>query len=353
MADDGAGRYLAAMTERRLKLSVLDQSPIRHGATPAQAIQETLELARIAERLGYHRYWLAEHHNSGGLAGTTPEVLMARVAADTRRIRVGSGGVMLPHYSALKVAENFRMLETLYPGRIDLGIGRAPGSDQHTARALQHGPGALGIEEFPNQIADVAGYLRGGLPLEHPFAGITAMPAGPSVPELWLLGSSDQSAAYAAHFGLAFSFAHFITGQSGAAIVEAYRRYFQASEWAAAPRASVGISVVTADTEAEARRLASSRELWLLRLATGHLGPFPTPEQAAAHPYSERERAFIRASAGRSIVGAPEQVKAGLTAMAEDYGVDELVVVTICHDFGARVRSYELLAEAFGLERAA
>ena len=349
MAPATAGPYGDGMIDHALQLSVLDQSPIRSGATPAQAIQETLQLAQIAERLGYHRYWLAEHHNSGGLAGTTPEVLMARVAADTRRIRVGSGGVMLSHYSALKVAENFRMLETLYPGRIDLGIGRAPGSDQHTAHALQHGPGALGIEEFPNQIADVAGYLRGAMPEQHPFADVTAMPSGPTVPELWLLGSSDQSAAYAAHFGFAFSFAHFITGQSGAAIVAAYRRYFQPSEWAPEPRASVGIWVVTADTEAEAKRLASSRELWLLRLATGHLGPFPTPEQAAAHPYTERERAFIRASAGRSIVGAPEQVKAKLSTLAEDYGVDELVVVTICHDFAARVRSYELLAEVFGL----
>jgi luciferase family oxidoreductase group 1 len=339
------------MSDRPFRLSVLDQSPIRSGATPAMAVQETLQLAQHAERLGYHRYWLAEHHNSGGLAGTTPEVLIARVAADTKHIRVGSGGVMLPHYSALKVAENFRMLETLYPGRIDLGIGRAPGSDQRTAQALQHGPGSIGIEEFPNQLADLAGFLKGELPPEHPFAGIAAMPAGPTVPELWLLGSSDQSAAYAAHFGYAFSFAHFITGVSGAAIVAAYRRYFQPSDWAPAPRASVGISVVAADTEAEAKRLASSRELWLLRLATGHLGPFPTPEQAAAHPYTERERAFIRASAGRSIVGAPEQVKAKLEAMATDYGVDELVVVTICHDFTARVRSYELLAESFDLLR--
>ncbi|HYM32152.1 MAG TPA: LLM class flavin-dependent oxidoreductase [Candidatus Cybelea sp.] len=337
------------MPRHSIALSVLDQSPIRSGATPADAVRETIELARIADRLGYRRYWLAEHHSSAGLAGTTPEVLIARVAAETRHMRIGSGGVMLPHYSALKVAENFRMLETLYPGRIDLGIGRAPGSDQRTARALQHGPGALGIEEFPNQLADLAGFLRNDLEAGHPFAGIEAMPTGPTVPEIWMLGSSDQSAAYAAHFGFAFSFAQFIAGVSGAQVVDAYRRYFTPSAWSKEPRASVGISVVTADTEDEARRLAKSRNLWLVRLATGHTGPFPSPEEADAYPYTDRERAFIRASAGRSVVGDVAQVKARLTEMAEEYGVDELVIVTICHDFRARVHSYELLAAAFDL----
>jgi len=332
-----------------LRLSVLDQSPIRAGSTPADAVRETIALAQTAERLGYHRYWLAEHHNSGGLAGTTPEILITRVAAATSRIRVGSGGVMLSHYSALKVAENFRMLETLFPGRIDLGVGRAPGSDQLTARALQHGPGALGIENFPQQLADLGGFLTGSLPPEHPFAQIKAMPVGPSQPELWLLGSSDQSAAYAAHFGFPFSFAHFIAGVSGAGIVRAYREYFRPSVWAAEPRASVGIFALTADTEAEALRIGKSRELWLLRLALGHLGPFPSVEEAESYPYSERERAYIRQNAGRSVIGAPEQVKQRLEAMAAEYGVDELVLVSICHDPAARRRSYELLAEVFDL----
>ena len=336
------------MTER-LRLSVLDQSPIRAGATPADAVRETIELAQAAERLGYHRYWLAEHHNSGGLAGTTPEILITRVAAATSRIRVGSGGVMLSHYSALKVAENFRMLETLFPGRIDLGIGRAPGSDQLTARALQHGPGALGIDQFPQQLADLGGYLTGTLPANHPFAQVKAMPTGPGQPEIWLLGSSDQSAAYAAHFGFQFSFAHFIAGVSGAEILRAYREYFRPSEWGAEPRASVGIFVLTADTEAEAQRLGKSRELWLLRLALGQFGPFPSIAEAESYPYSERERAYIRQNAGRSIIGAPEQVKARMQALAADYGVDELVVVSICHDKLARRRSYELLAEVFEL----
>src|SRR5215831_8128696 len=183
-----------------LRLGVLDQSPVRSGESPTIAIQETLALARATDRLGYHRYWLAEHHSTPALAGPSPEVLIPQVAAVTTSIRVGSGGVMLQHYSALKVAESFRVLETLYPGRIDLGIGRAPGSDQLTARALRHGPGALGLEHFPQQIADLVGYLGDGLPPGHPFASVRAMPAGPTAPEVWLLGSSDESARYAAHF---------------------------------------------------------------------------------------------------------------------------------------------------------
>ena len=175
-------------------LSVLDQSPIRSGGTAADAVAETIELARACERWGYHRYWLAEHHSSRGLAGSTPEILIGQVAARTSRMRVGAGGVMLSHYSALKVAENFRMLETLYPGRIDLGIGRAPGSDPRTARALAHGPGALGVEHFPEQIADLIGYVHGELPQGHPFRGVRAMPEGPTMPEVWLLGSSGESA---------------------------------------------------------------------------------------------------------------------------------------------------------------
>ena len=192
-----------------MRLSILDQSPIKSGSTPAEAVQETLELAQAAEQLGYHRYWVAEHHSSSGLAGASPEVLIGQIAARTSHLRVGSGGVMLSHYSSLKVAECFRMLETLFPGRIDLGIGRAPGSDQLTARALQPG-GGLGLDRFPEQIADLVGYLGDCLPANHPFARVRAMPAGPTAPEVWLLGSSDQSALYAAHFGLGFSFVHFI-----------------------------------------------------------------------------------------------------------------------------------------------
>src|SRR4051812_43244954 len=212
-----------------LKLSVLDQSPVRQGVTPRDALLETVELAKHVDALGYSRYWLAEHHSSPGLAGSAPEIMVARVAGETRHLRVGSGGVMLSHYSALKVAEQFRMLETLYPGRIDLGIGRAPGSDYVTARALAHGPGALGIEEFPRQIQDLLAYLRDQIPDGHAFAGVSAQPRGATMPEPWLLGSSDQSALYAAYFGCAFSFAHFITDRMGPEIMAAYRDNFRPS----------------------------------------------------------------------------------------------------------------------------
>jgi luciferase family oxidoreductase group 1 len=339
------------MSDGHLVLSVLDQSPIRAGGSPAQAIAETVELARAAERWGYHRYWVAEHHSSPGLAGTAPEILVARLAAATTALRVGSGGVMLSHYSPLKVAETFRVLEALYPGRIDLGIGRAPGSDYVTARALAHGPGALGIEHFPSQIADLIGFLRGSMPAEHPFARVQAQPQGPGAPELWLLGSSDQSAAYAAHFGCAFSFAHFISDQGGPAIMAAYREMFQPSPWLAAAQGSVGVFVLCAEREVEARRLAASRDLWRLRLDQGILGPIPPVAEAEAYPYTREDRLRIAFHRRRQVVGAPEQVREQLLALAAAYGVQELVIVSICYDFAARLRSYELLAEVFGLER--
>jgi luciferase family oxidoreductase group 1 len=330
-------------------LSILDQSPIRQGGTAAEAIAETLALAELADRLGYHRYWLAEHHSSEGLAGTAPEILITRIAALTRGLRVGSGGVMLSHYSALKVAESFRVLEALYPGRIDLGIGRAPGSDQRTAVALQHGPGALGLDQFPHQIADLLAFLGDELPADHPFRGIHAQPIGPTMPELWLLGSTDQSAAYAAYFGAAFSFAHFINDQGGPEVMEAYRRYFKPSPRLASPAGSIGVFVLCADTEAEAQRLAASRDLWRLRLDQGLLGAVPPVEEALAYPYSREESLRVAFNRRRQVVGAPEQVRERLLDLARAYGVEELVVVSICYDFAARQRSYELLAEAFEL----
>jgi luciferase family oxidoreductase group 1 len=333
-----------------MRLSILDQSPIKSGSTPAEAVQETLDLAQAAERLGYHRYWVAEHHSSSGLAGASPEVLIGQIAARTSHLRVGSGGVMLSHYSSLKVAECFRMLETLFPGRIDLGIGRAPGSDQLTARALQPG-GGLGLDRFPEQIADLVGYLGDCLPANHPFARVRAMPAGPTAPEVWLLGSSDQSALYAAHFGLGFSFAHFINADGGAEVTRAYRERFRPSATFPEPRASVGVFALCADTEAEARRLAQSRDLFIVRLYTGRMGPYPSVEEAEAYPYNPHEQAIVRSVRGRSVVGTPELVRERLSALAAEYAADELVVVGITHDPKARLRSYELLASAFELER--
>lgn len=333
-----------------LTLSVLDQSPIREGRTAADAIEESLALARHCDALGYRRYWLAEHHNAGGLAGSAPEILIGRIAQVTERMRIGAGGIMLNHYSALKVAESFRMLETLYPGRIDLGIGRAPGSDSRTARALAHGPGALGIEYFPRQIKDVVDFVHDQVEEESPFRGVHAEPRGPGAPEIWLLGSSDQSAAYAAHFGLPFSFGHFINDQGGEAVMQAYMRQYAPSELYPEPRGSVGVFVIVAETEAEAQRLARSRDLWLLRLRLGRPGPVPSPEEAEAYPYTAQEMMIVEYNRHRTIAGDPAGVAARLGAIAEAHGVDELVVVTITHDFEARLRSYALLAEAFGLE---
>lgn len=329
-------------------LSVLDQSPIRAGGSPADAVHETVELARLADRLGYHRYWVAEHHSSEGLAGSVPEILVTRLAGETRRIRVGSGGVMLSHYAPLKVAESFRMLETLFPGRIDLGIGRAPGSDQQTAMALAYARGQIGPELFVRQVQDLLGWLDGKLEDGHPFAAVTAQPAGDTRPDLWLLGSSDQSAQVAAHFGSAFSFAHFIT-EGGEPVVEMYRRRFQPSAHCPAPHANIGVFVICADTDAEAKRLAASRDLWRLRLDRGEIGPIPTPEEALAYDYTEAERARVAHHRRRNIVGDPERVKQEIDALLARYGVDEAVIVTITHDFAARKRSYELLAEVYGL----
>ena len=333
-----------------LTLSVLDQSPVRQGVTPRDALLETIELARHCEALGYRRYWLAEHHATPALAGSAPEIMIARIAAETRHIRVGSGGVMLSHYSSLKVAEQFRMLETLYPGRIDLGIGRAPGSDQLTAAALAHGPGALGIEHFPNQIADLIGYFEHTIPAEHPFSRIHLMPDGETLPEIWILGSSDQSPIFAAYFGRAFSFAHFITDESGPEIMAAYKAQFRPSATLSQPQASIGVFVICAESEERAQYLAASRDLSRLRQRTGILAPFPPPEEALAYPYTEAERRLVDHHRRRQIVGTPDMVKPRLEALAASYGVDEVVVLTITHDYAARKRSYALLAEAFGLQ---
>ena len=331
-------------------LSVLDQSPIKSGGTAVEAICETLELARIADHLGYHRYWLAEHHSTRGLAGSTPEVLIGQIAAHTEGIRVGSGGVMLSHYSPLKVAENFRMLEILFPGRIDLGIGRAPGSDQRTARVLGQDHSAHDVDLFPEKVADLLGFLHDSFEAGHPMAGIHAMPDGPGAPELWLLGSSDHSAALAAHFGTAFAFAHFINSQHFAEIVNAYVKRFRPSPRLAAPRASLAVFVVCAETEDEASRLARSRDLFVLWLRTGRSGPYPSVEEAEDYAYTERELAIVHHNRERVIVGSSEQVRDRLLELGGQCGVDEFVILTITHDFKARVRSYELLAQAFGLK---
>ena len=332
-----------------MKLSILDQSPVRDGGTPAQAIAETLELARLADTLGYERYWLSEHHSSGGLASATPEILIAEIAMRTSRIRVGSGGVMLSHYSPLKVAETFRMLETLHPGRIDLGVGRAPGSDTRTAAALAHGPGRLGIEHYPDQLLDLSGFLADELPPMHPLHGIHAIPQGPTVPELWLLGSSDASAQYAAELGWSFCYAHFINPYGGVVYTNAYRQRFRPSPFLDAPRASVALSAVVADTFEAAEELAYSRWIWRIAANGGRRGGVLSPEQARSIELTAPEKDALDHARSTSLYGPPDFVKSRIEAIATDYGVDEAMVVTITFDFEARKRSYELLAAAFDL----
>jgi luciferase family oxidoreductase group 1 len=325
-----------------LRLSVLDQSPVPEGSTGADALRNTLDLALLSEELGYHRYWVAEHHGGPMLASASPEVLIAEIAARTSRIRIGSGGVMLPHYSPLKVAETFSVLSGLHPGRIDLGIGRAPGTDPMTMFALQRDRRQASPDDFPQQLAELLGYLNDDLPAEHPFRRLASLlPGRPELPEVWLLGSSPQSAVWAAELGLPYSFADFIN-PGGAEIAALYR------ERCESPRVSVGVWVVCADTEEEAQRLAASGRMTFTLLRQGRLIPVPPPDKALR--FLEKEGRSGPGSGRRGVVGDPAAVRAGLERIAADYGADELIVVTITHDHGARRRSYELIAEAFGLK---
>jgi len=331
-------------------LSVLDQSTASKGLPEDQAIRETLALARLCDDLGYRRYWVSEHHNSSSIVGTAPEVLMAAIAATTRRIRVGSAGVMLPHYSALKVAEQFRVLEAIAPGRIDLGVGRAPGSDRLTAFALNPDAGGA-AERFPQQVTDLRAWLGGTpLPADHPFRTVGAHPQGPSTPELWILGSSDYGAQLAAYFGLPYAFAYFFS--EGRGVEEALRLYrdnYRPSARHPRPQATVCIWALAADTEVEARRLATTREFWRTGFEKGLRLPLVAPDEAAAYPYDADERARIAAMRERAFVGTAEGVVTRLAAEAHRLQLDEIVVVTWTYDAAARRRSYELIAQAAGI----
>jgi len=331
-----------------LRIGILDQSPVISGHSPAQAIAETIALAQLADELGYHRYWLAEHHAITALADPCPEILACRVAAATSRIRVGTGGVLLPYYSPLKVAEVFRMLEALFPGRIDLGIGRAPGGDQRTAQAMACGAYS-GADRFAEQVVDLVGFLDRTLPPEHPFAGVKAQPQGSGSPQIWLLGSSDYSGALAAQLGLRFAFAHFITAQGGDAVMHDYREHYRASDREPQPVPLLCVFVICARTSAEAERLAASVDLRRLHMASGVDAPVPTLEEALAHRYTERERAHVQSQRARLVHGDPDEVRGKLLALQQHYRADELAVITITGDYESRRTSYRLLAEALQL----
>lgn len=322
-----------------MRLSVLDQSPVPAGRSPADALRNSIDLARRCESFGYHRYWVAEHHNTGGLAGSAPEILIAHIAEATDRIRVGSGGVMMPHYAPYKVAESFRVLASLHPDRIDLGVGRAPGSDQVTMVALAADHQPISVEKYPAMIAELDGFLHDDLPDGNPFKGrVTATPVPEHAPRLWLLASSPDSAAYAAHFGLPLAFADFISQSDGAAIADRYRANYRPSKRNPEPEILVAASVICADTHDEAETLAAGVKLWRQR---GLQGPIPSPEQVRdALPGA----LTVQPSRKPMIQGDPAAVAADVQAMADRYGADEFMAVTITWDHAARVRSYELLA---------
>jgi luciferase family oxidoreductase group 1 len=331
-------------------LSVLDQSPIAEGSTGAEALHNTIDLAQLTDRLGFHRYWVAEHHGGPMLAGPSPEVLIGPIASATEGIRVGSGGVMLPHYSPLKVAESFTILAGLYPGRIDLGLGRAAGTDPLTTFALQRDRRQAAPDDFPEQLAELLAYFEDNLPEDHPFRHLAAtLPGRPELPQPWLLGSSPQSAIWAGELGLRYAFADFINPQ-GAEIAALYRERFAAVRDLQAPRTAVAVWALCAPTDEEAQRLASSSRMSMTLLRRGQLIAVPPPDKAMAFLAREGLQPGDAPRGRRAIVGSPEKVRAGVEAVAQEYGADEVIVVTITYDHGARRRSYELLAEAMGLE---
>jgi luciferase family oxidoreductase group 1 len=342
---EGLARAVSTLNHVHLRLSVLDQSPISEGSTGAQALRNTLDLARLADRLGYHRYWVAEHHGGPMLAGPSPEALIGPIAAATERLRVGSGGVMLPHYSPLKVAETFSLLAGLFPGRIDLALGRAPGTDGRTMLALQRDRRQAAPDDFDQQLAELLGYLDDNLPPDHPFARLAkVLPGRPETPEPWLLGSSPQSAIWAGQLGLPYAFADFIN-PDGAAIAELYRRRFVPSPTLEAPRLAVGVWAIAAGSDEEAERLAASSRMAMTLLRQGRLIEVPPVEKALRFLAQENVTPHHR----RAVLGAPATVRAGIEGVAAEYGAEEAILVTITYEHEARRRSYELIADAFEL----
>jgi len=336
------------MNTKNIRLSVLDQSPVRKGLTAEEAVKETVELAKYADSLGYTRFWVSEHHNTGALAGSAPEVLMAHLAGQTKRIRIGSGGVMMPNHSALKVAENFRMLEALFPGRIDLGMGRAPGTDRHTA-ALLNPSNQFREQDFVEQLYDLNNFFHDRGDPGTPMAKIRAIPQVQTVPDMWLLSSSGQSGIFAAHFGMGFSFAHFINPNGGPQAVAAYRERFQPSEELHEQQANVAIFVFCSEDEEKIERHKALMDYRFNQFEKG-AGIVPIGYDDIKHViYSAGEQERIWYNRKRVIAGQPDQIKIQLTQLAAEYDVDEIIAVTITEHFEDRLTSYKLLSEIFNL----
>jgi luciferase family oxidoreductase group 1 len=328
-------------------LSVLDQTPVIDGHTVADAIAATVELAQLADDLGYTRYWCAEHHGLYGVSNPCPEVMLARLGSVTKRIRIGSGGIMLPYYSPFKVAEQFLMLEALFPNRVDLGVGRAPGGDMRTAQAVAAGDYNRG-ELFPQQVTDLVALMSGTLPSDHLAHGVLLQPQVETRPQLWVLGSSDFGGMLAAQLGIRFSFAHFINAHFGHAVAQAYRERFRAGH-EQKPYLAAAVFVICADTEQEAADLEKAVDLRRVQMAYGLNELVPSIAQGLAQEYGERERLIIDREKPRSIIGTPESVTERLHALQEQFDADELIVLSVTGSYRARLRSYELLADAFDL----
>jgi len=336
------------MNTSQIHISVLDQSPVRKGVSAEQAVKETVELAKYTDQLGYTRFWVSEHHNTGSLAGSTPEVLMAHLAGQTKNIRIGSGGVMMPNHSALKVAENFRMLEALFPGRIDLGMGRAPGTDRLTATVLNPS-NQFREQDFIEQLYDLNNYFHDRGDPGTPQSKIRAIPQVQTIPAMWLLSSSGESGLFAAHFGMGLSFAHFINPNGGPQTIAAYRERFKPSENQAEPATSVAIFVFCSEDEEKIRRHQAVMDFRFNQFEQGK-GIVPVAyEDVKDVTYTINEQERIMHNRKRVITGNPEQMKIKLTHLADDYKVDEIIAVTITENFEDRLESYKLLAEQFGL----
>ncbi|WP_018348849.1 LLM class flavin-dependent oxidoreductase [Longispora albida] len=329
-----------------IPLSVLDLAPVEAGTTAGDALRNTTELARRTEALGYHRFWVAEHHNMPAIASSSPAVLLAHLGSATSQIRLGSGGVMLPNHAPLVVAEQFGTLEALHPGRIDLGIGRAPGTDQLTAFALRRTMAGLSAEAFPEELADLISYFTG----EDPAQRTTATPGRGDLPAVWLLGSSGFSAQLAGTLGLPFSFAHHFSAHNTEPALELYRAHFRPSRWLSEPYAMVAVNAICAETDERAEWLAGPSGLGFLNLRSGRLEPLSTPEDAAAYPYSDAEREFVAARREGQAIGSPETVLRQLGDLRDRTAADELMLTTLVYDLEDRARSFELIAEVTGLK---
>jgi luciferase family oxidoreductase group 1 len=330
-------------------LSVLDLSVVTTATPPSQALRNSIDLARQADRLGYTRYWLAEHHSLASVASPAPEIMIGQIAAATQRIRVGSGGVMLPNHAPLMVAERFKMLEALFPGRIDLGLGRAPGTDQTTMHALRQRFDSRGGDDFIERLIELTLWETREFPAGHPYHNVIAMPDDAPLPPIWLLGSSDYSAQLSAQIGMAFAFAHHFATHDAADAMIHYRAHFKPSRWRETPHAILAVAAIVAETDADAERLAASADLNRLLRDRGQYAPLPSVEEALAYPYSEAERASIARNRARLFVGSKQTVMEKLTPLVEVCKADEVMVITATFDHEARKRSYALLAEAFGI----